>query len=84
MVGFDLGPLLQGQMRIAKLNSDFNSLLRVLEVWDGKAIYRKSMGRESYGVVGFDLGPLLQGQTRIAKLKTTYNSLIIGRRGLGW
>ena len=26
VVGFDLGPLLQGQMRIAKLKSAYNSL----------------------------------------------------------
>ena len=27
VVGFDLGPLLQGQMRIAKLKSGYNSLI---------------------------------------------------------
>ena len=27
MVGFDLGPLLQGQTRIAKVNSAYNSLI---------------------------------------------------------
>ena len=27
VVGFDLGPLLQGQMRIAKLKSAYNSLI---------------------------------------------------------
>ena len=27
VVGFDLGPLLQGQMRIAKLRSAYNSLI---------------------------------------------------------
>ena len=42
MVRFDLGPLLQGQMRIAKLKSAYNSLLLVLEVWDGKATCSKS------------------------------------------
>ena len=41
VVGFDLGPLLQGQMRIAKLKSAYNLLLG-LEVWDGKLTYRKS------------------------------------------
>ena len=58
-------------------------LLLVLEVWDGKPTYRKSLGWESFGVVGFDLGPLIQGQTRLAKGKSAYNSLIIGPRGLG-
>ena len=42
IVRFDLGPLLQGQMRIAKLKSAYNSLLLVLDIWDGKPTYRKS------------------------------------------
>ena len=42
VVRFDLGPLLQGQMKIVKLKSAYNSLLLVLEVWDGKPTYRKS------------------------------------------
>ena len=41
VVRFDLGPLLQGQLRIAKLKIAYNSLL-VLQVWDGKPTYRKS------------------------------------------
>ena len=42
VVGFDLGPLLQGQTRVAKVKSAYNSLLLVLDVWDGKPTYRKS------------------------------------------
>ena len=42
VVRFDLGPLLQGQTKTAKLKSAYNSLLLVLEVWDGKPTYRKS------------------------------------------
>ena len=42
VVKFDLGPLLQGQTRIAKLKMLITHLLLVLEVWDGKPIYRKS------------------------------------------
>ena len=42
VVGFDLGPLLQGQTGIAKLKSAYNSLIIGLEVWDGKPNYRKS------------------------------------------
>ena len=38
VVGFDLGPLLQGQTRIVLITH----LLLVLEVWDGKPTYRKS------------------------------------------
>ena len=39
VVGFDLGPLLQGQMRIAKVKSAYNL---VQEIWDGKPTYRNS------------------------------------------
>ena len=84
VVGFDLGPLLQGQTRIAKLKIAYNWLIigpRGLGVYTN--IY-KIMGWEPSGVVTFDLGPILQGQTSIAKLKSAYNSLIIGPRGLGW
>ena len=84
VVGFDLGPRLQGQARIAKLKSAYNSpnigprgLGWYTNIYD-------IMGWESFGVVGFDLGPLLQGQMSVAKLKSAYNSLIIGPRGLGW
>ena len=66
---FNLGPLVQGQTRIAKLKSGYNTL---------------TMGWESSGVIRLDLRPLLQGQMRIAKVKAAYNSLIIGSRDLGW
>ena len=39
VVGFDLGPLLQGQTRTSKVL--ITRLLLVLEVWDGKPMYRK-------------------------------------------
>ena len=42
VVRFDLGPLLQGQTRIANLKVLITRLLLVLEVWHGKATYRKS------------------------------------------
>ena len=42
VVGFDLGPLLQGQTRIAKVKSAYNLLIMVLDVWDGNPTYRKS------------------------------------------
>ena len=40
VVGFDLGPLLEGQM--SKVKVLITRLLFVLEVWDGKPTYRKS------------------------------------------
>ena len=42
VVRFDLGPLLQGQMKIAKLKSAYNPLLLVVQVWDGKPTYWKA------------------------------------------
>ena len=84
VVGLDLGPLVQGQMRTAKLKVLITHLLLVLEVWDGKTTYRKSCAGNLLVWFGFDLGPLLQGQMRTAKLKSAYNSLIIDPSGLGW
>ena len=84
VVRFDLGPLLQGQTRIAKLKNAYNSLIIGPRGVGWYTNLQQIMGWESFGVVGFDLGPLLQGQTRIVKLKSAYNSLIIGPRGLGW
>ena len=59
VVKFDLGPLLQGQTRIAKLKTAYNSLI----------IGHRGLGWESFCVVKFDLRPFAQGQTRISKLK---------------
>ena len=42
VVGFDHGPLLQGQMRIVNLKGLITHLLLVLEVWDGKPTSRIS------------------------------------------
>ena len=77
VVRFDLGPLVQGQTRIANLKVLISRFLLVLEVWDGKPTYRNSWAGNLLGVVRFDLGPLVQGQTRVAKLKSAYNSLIV-------
>ena len=55
------GPLLQGQMRTAKLKSAYNLFIigpRGLEI----------MGWKCICVVRFDHGPLLQGRTRILHL----------------
>ena len=45
VVGFDLGPLLQGQTSITKHKVLITRLLLVLEVWDGIPTYRKSWAR---------------------------------------
>ena len=77
VVEFDLGPLLQGKTRIAKVKSAYNSL-----IIGPSGLGWQIMGWKSSGVIGFDFGPLLQGQMRIAKVKSAYNLLIIGPRGL--
>ena len=77
-----LDPLFQGQTRIAKLKSAFNSLIIGPRGLQCETNLLEIMGWESFDVVRFDLRPLLQGQTRIAKLKSAYNMLIIGPRGL--
>ena len=84
MVRFDLAPpSLQGQMRIAKLKSAYNSLIiGPRGVCNVKLTYRKSWARNLMMVVRFDLGPLLQGQTRRDKFKSAYNWFIISPRGL--
>ena len=70
VVGFDLGPCLQGQTRIAKLKSAYNSLIMVLEFWDGKPSYRKSWTGNLLVWSDLTFGPLLQGQMRTTKLKS--------------
>ena len=48
VVRFDLGPLFQGQTRIAKLKVLIPCLLLVLEVCNVKPTYWKFMGWESF------------------------------------
>ena len=79
---FDLGPRLQGQTRIAKLKSAYNSLIVGPRGLQCETNLQEIMSCEFSDVVRFELGPLFQGQMRIAKPKSGYNSLIIGPRGL--
>ena len=57
VVGFDLGPLLQGQTRTAKVKVPITRLLLVLEVWDGKPEYRKSWAGNLLVWSDLTLGP---------------------------
>ena len=82
MVRFDLGTLLQGQMRIAKIESAYNSL--IIGDRDLGPSHRKSLAWNLLVWSDLTFGPLLQGQMRTAKLKSAYNSFIIGPRGLEW
>ena len=56
VVKFDLGPLLQGQPRIAKLVR-ITRLLLVLEVWDGKPTYGESWAGNLLVLTDLNLGP---------------------------
>ena len=69
VVGFDLGPLLQGRTRIAKLKRAYNRLIIGPRGLQYETNLWEIIGWKSSDMVRFDLGPLLQGQTRIAKLK---------------
>ena len=57
VVRFDLGPLLQGQMRIAKPKSAYNSLIIGPRSLQCETNLYEIMGWESFDVVRFDLGP---------------------------
>ena len=57
VVGFDLGQLLQGQTRITKVKSAYNSLIIGPRGLGWQTNLWEIMGWESSGVVGFDLGP---------------------------
>ena len=73
----NLGPLVQGQMRIAKLQSAYNLLIMAPRGLQCETNLWEIVGWKSSDVVRFDLGSLLQGQMRIAKLKSAFNSHII-------
>ena len=57
VVGFDLRSLVQGQTRIAQLKSAYNFLLLVIEVWDGKPTYRKSLAGNLLVQTDLTFGP---------------------------
>ena len=57
VVRFDLGPLLQGQMRIAKLKSAYNLLIIGPRGLDGKPTHSKSWTGNLLVWSDFTLGP---------------------------
>ena len=70
VVGFDLGLPLQGQTRIAKLKSAYNSLIIGPRGLQCEVNLFEVMAKKYFDVVRFDLEPLLQGQTRITQRKS--------------
>ena len=83
VVGFDFGPSFKVKRGQPNLKVLITRFLLVLEVWDGKPVYRKSWAGNLLVWSDLTLGPSFK-VTRIAKGKSAYNSLIIGPRGLGW
>ena len=57
VVGFDLGPLFQGQTDIANSKVLITPLFLILEVWDGKPTYRKSWAGNLLVWLDLTLGP---------------------------
>ena len=64
VVRFDLGPLLQGQMRTAKLKSAYNSLIIGPRGLDGKPVYRKSWAGNLLAWSDLTLGPSFEVKQR--------------------
>ena len=77
VVGFDLGPLLQGQTRITKVKSAYNSLIIGPRGLQCETNLWEIMDWESFDVVRFDLGPFLQCQMRTVKLKVLITCLLL-------
>ena len=73
VVRFDLGPLLQGQTRIAKLKSAYNLLIIVPRVLGREMDLLEIMGGSLLMSSDLTLGPIFQGRTRIAQLESAYN-----------
>ena len=76
VIGFDLGPLLQGQTRITKGKSA-SRLLLVLEVWDGKPIYRKSWAGNLEVRSDLTLGPSFKVKRGQPNLKVLITRLLL-------
>ena len=76
MVGFDLGPLLQGQMRRAKVKSAYNLLIIGPRGLGCKPTYMKSWAGNLLVWQDLTLGPSFKVK-RIAKVKSAYNSLLL-------
>ena len=66
VVRFDLGFLLQGQTRTAKLQSVYNLLIVGPRGLQCETNVQEIMGWESSDVVRFDLEPLLEGKMSTA------------------
>ena len=72
MIQFDLGPLLQGQMRIAKDKSAYNSLIIGPGGLQCEPTYRKSWAENLLMWLNLTLGPLFKVNEDSQSLKCLY------------
>ena len=77
VVGFDLGPLVQGQMRTAKLKVLITRLLFIPVVWDGKPTYRKSWAGNLVAWSDLTLGPSFKVKRGQPNLKVLITRLLL-------
>ena len=77
VVGFDLGPLLQGQTRISKPENVIACLLLVREVCKVKPTYRKSWARNLLMCSDFTLGPSFKVKRGYPSLEVLIAHLIL-------
>ena len=85
VVGFDLGPLLQGQTRIAKVKVLITRLLLILEVYSKKPTPTKSWAR-NFLMLDLTLGPsfkVKQWFTGFGELSFRWIQICIGFRCIG-
>ena len=85
VIGFDLGPLPQGQTRIAKVKSAYNSHLLILEVYSTKPTHTKSWAR-NFLMLDLTLGPsftVKQWFTGFGELSFRWIQICIGLRCVG-
>ena len=77
VVRFDLGPLLQGQTRIAKLKMLITRLLLVLEVCNVKPTYRKSWAGNRFVWSDLTLDPSFEVKQGYPNLKVLIACLLL-------
>ena len=77
VVRFYLGPLLQGQTRIAKLKMFITHLILVVQVWDGKPTYRKSWAGNLFMWSDLTLDPSFKAKQVYPNLKVLISRLLL-------
>ena len=77
VVRFDLGPLLQGQTRKAKLKGAYNSLIIGPRGLQCETNLKEIMGWESFDGIRFDIGPSFKVKRGYPNLKVLITCLLL-------